>query len=82
MNEYPPAPFGGNAQRGDRLRMLADDYAINVRTLYRYLRFGALTTVRVGAWSAVFTDRDDSAPVQVGGWINDDEQDDDDDVPA
>lgn len=39
MDEYPPNPWKGD--RTSRLRFVAAEYGINIRTLYRYLERAA-----------------------------------------
>lgn len=81
MREHPVVRgWPGLSQRGPRLRALADEYAINVRTLYRYLHVSETVTVNVGEWEATFAVRDHGAPVQVTGWLRDDDPDEDDEA--
>jgi hypothetical protein len=79
MVEYPrnANTFGGTG-RQLHLTALADDYSINLRTLYRYLAMGAFHSVRVGPWTAVFAERDqgEGTPTQISAWEHDDEHDD------
>lgn len=77
MAENPPSPGfrGGGGARWRLLHQLADEYAITTRTVYRYLRYGPPVTVRVGEWTATFAVKEigEGAPVQLSGWIHDEE---------
>lgn len=73
MAQHPRRGFGGSRQ--EHLQYLADEYGVTLRTLYRYLKYGSPVTVRVGPWSATFAVKEtgEGAPVQLSGWIHDDE---------
>lgn len=78
MAEHPrnANTFGGSG-RQQALYVLAVGYSITLRTLYRYLQAGPPIAVRCGPWTAYFVDHygGDWPPVQVGGWVHDDEDD-------
>jgi hypothetical protein len=53
--------------RGDRLRSIASEYGVSVRTLYRW-RGKKLYPVKVGPYCALFSWRKGAIPVRVTGW--------------